>query len=359
MPEGPAPQDRPAPGAEEGPAVERSSITVPRLSDRRVLDLFAALARDIGDDHRPIRLTVRSIAATSFGVDLPWTTLTGVPALVYERDLDVIDEATMTLGGGGPAIAYHRGGRERPSRSPSQDEFRIVPPAAGGDEAQHPNGPAVPDVLGKITSGLLALGRPRTPYANGDASADGRPGLAEEPPAWAGEAWPARPPPERRDRPPDLPAPPPRGRARPDLLAELERCRAEARLGDPTRGLRRPIHAAFIALFAFFAAASLVHGLELAAGGPLGAATVLTGVTALLTTLGAAATGFLYVRWQIDLFDRVAEADMRLRQLELDIIRADWVVGTAAEWRAGRDERLPDDLMRSLFRVMFDEEGGP
>jgi len=212
---------------------------VPRLSDRRVLDLFAALARDIGDDHRPIRLTVRSIAATSFGVDLPWTTLTGVPALVYERDLDVIDEATMTLGGGGPAIAYHRGGRERPSRSPSQDEFRIVPPAAGGDEAQHPNGPAVPDVLGKITSGLLALGRPRTPYANGDASADGRPGLAEEPPARVGEAWPARPPPERRDRPPDLPAPPARGRARPDLLAELERCRAEARLGDPTRAIGR------------------------------------------------------------------------------------------------------------------------
>src|SRR5947209_3039893 len=269
MPEGPAPQDRPAPGVDEGPAVERSSITVPRLSDRRVLDLFAALARDIGDDHRPIRLTVRSIAATSFGVDLPWTTLTGVPALVYERDLDVIDEATMTLGGGGPVIAYHRGGRERPSRSPSQDEFRIVP-VADGDEAQHPNGPAAPDVLGKITSGLLALGRPRTPYANGDASADGRPGLAEEPPAWAGEAWPARPPPERRDRPPDLPAPPPRGRPRPDLLAELERCRAEARQGDPTRALRRPIHAAFIALFAFFAAASLVHGLELAAGGPLG-----------------------------------------------------------------------------------------
>src|SRR3954454_23317834 len=169
VPEGPAPQDRPALGADEGPAVERSSRAVPRLSDRRVLDLFAELARDIGDDHRPIRLTVRSIAATSFGGDLPWTTLTGVPALVYERDLDVMDEATMTLGGGGPAIAYHRGGRERPSRSPSQDEFRIVPPAAGGDEAQHPNGPAAPDVLGKITSGLLALGRPRTPYANGDA----------------------------------------------------------------------------------------------------------------------------------------------------------------------------------------------
>jgi hypothetical protein len=172
-----------------------------------------------------------------------------------------------------------------------------------------------------------------------------------------GEARAATPPPERHEAREDRPGPP-HGRARPDLLAELERCRTEAQLADATRGLRRPIHAAFVALFAFFATASLVGGLGLAAGGS-GAVTLLAGVATLLTTIGAAATGFLYVRWQIAWLDRVAEADMRLRQLELDIIRANWLMGTAAEWRAGRDKKLPDDLMRSLFRVMFADEAKP
>ena len=86
---------------------------------------------------------------------------------------------------------------------------------------------------------------------------------------------------------------------------------------------------------------------------------MLTGLATLLTTVGAALTGFFYVRWQIAWFDRVAQADMRLRQLELDIIRADWLMGTAAEWSAGRDERLPEDLLQSLFRVMFADETRP
>lgn len=67
-----------------------------------------------------------------------------------------------------------------------------------------------------------------------------------------------------------------------------------------------------------------------------------------------------YIRWLNEWFKRHADAEFRLRQLELDVDRASWVVETALEWKAEQNSPIPDHLLTSISRNLFrsDEEVG-
>jgi len=54
-------------------------------------------------------------------------------------------------------------------------------------------------------------------------------------------------------------------------------------------------------------------------------------------------------RW----FERHSELEFQLKQFELDIDRATWVVETALEWRQEQHSTIPNHLLESISRNLF------
>ncbi|MCM0752025.1 hypothetical protein DEA98_14245 [Brucella pseudogrignonensis] len=51
--------------------------------------------------------------------------------------------------------------------------------------------------------------------------------------------------------------------------------------------------------------------------------------------------------------ERYADTEFYLKQFELDIDRANWVVETALEWKEKQDRTIPDALLGSISRNLF------
>lgn len=71
-----------------------------------------------------------------------------------------------------------------------------------------------------------------------------------------------------------------------------------------------------------------------------------------------ASLGFLgiiswYLRWLNRWFERLADAEFQLKQFELDINRAQWVVETAFEWKITQNAPIPDPLLENISRNLF------
>ncbi|MDX0573814.1 hypothetical protein GOD68_26725 [Sinorhizobium medicae] len=71
-----------------------------------------------------------------------------------------------------------------------------------------------------------------------------------------------------------------------------------------------------------------------------------------------ASLGFLgiiswYLRWMNRWFERLAENEFQLKQFELDITRAQWVVETAFEWKISQQSPIPDPLLENISRNLF------
>ncbi|RWD71371.1 hypothetical protein [Mesorhizobium sp.] len=60
-----------------------------------------------------------------------------------------------------------------------------------------------------------------------------------------------------------------------------------------------------------------------------------------------------YLRWMNRWFERHADAEFYLKQFELDIDRANWVVETALEWKEKQEKAIPDGLLDSISRNLF------
>jgi hypothetical protein len=71
-----------------------------------------------------------------------------------------------------------------------------------------------------------------------------------------------------------------------------------------------------------------------------------------------ASLGFLgvvswYLRWMNRWFERLADTEFQLKQFELDITRAQWVVETAFEWKISQQSPIPDQLLENISRNLF------
>lgn len=60
-----------------------------------------------------------------------------------------------------------------------------------------------------------------------------------------------------------------------------------------------------------------------------------------------------YLRWMNRWFERYADAEFSLKQFELDIDRASWVVETALEWKQFQDVPMPQHLLENISRNLF------
>lgn len=70
-------------------------------------------------------------------------------------------------------------------------------------------------------------------------------------------------------------------------------------------------------------------------------------------TFLAAATAVWFLRWLTQWSARHADAEFQLRQLELDIGRASWVVETTLEWKVSQDRAIPEPLLNAISRNLF------
>lgn len=129
-------------------------------------------------------------------------------------------------------------------------------------------------------------------------------------------------------------------------------------LTPETKQLRRPIHVACWAGLAVLGVASVYFGHELMTLSTLANAPMTTIGFAIIRQLGLT-LGFLallayYIRWMNRWHDKHADAEFALKQFDLDVDRASWVVETALEWRAAGGGRIPTILLQGVTRHLFE-----
>ncbi|MGZ2428361.1 hypothetical protein [Rhizobium redzepovicii] len=128
-------------------------------------------------------------------------------------------------------------------------------------------------------------------------------------------------------------------------------------LTPQTKSSRTPIHWAVVAVAGILAV--LIAAFTYEAIDTLARANSTTSERVLVTAKSATASlGFLgiiswYLRWLNRWFERLADAEFQLKQFELDINRAQWVVETAFEWKITQNAPIPDSLLENISRNLF------
>ncbi|MEY9883934.1 hypothetical protein [Bradyrhizobium sp. USDA 329] len=149
---------------------------------------------------------------------------------------------------------------------------------------------------------------------------------------------------------------------RSDLQKTIKGRQEKFTLTPETRNLRLPVHIALIALLIALAAANAatiysLFSLDIEKA----AASVLVWAFGKQTvvTIAFVAALFFYVRWMNRWFEQHASAEFLLKQFELDIDRASWVVETAMEWRRDQQAEIPAPLLEGIARNLFAERSRP
>lgn len=122
-----------------------------------------------------------------------------------------------------------------------------------------------------------------------------------------------------------------------------------------TRAARMPIHIAtgitcLVILIFLYRYSSSLSELPAAASLALILAAAVKPIGLTIALLGLVAW---YLRWLNRWFERHADTEFYLKQFELDIDRANWVVETALEWKEKQDRTIPDGLLDSISRNIF------
>jgi hypothetical protein len=79
----------------------------------------------------------------------------------------------------------------------------------------------------------------------------------------------------------------------------------------------------------------------------------LPGAKQLVYSFGAVGSILFYIRWQNRWFEQHSLAEFHLKQLELDMERASWIVETSLEWNDAKGNTIPTELLESLSRNLF------
>jgi hypothetical protein len=67
----------------------------------------------------------------------------------------------------------------------------------------------------------------------------------------------------------------------------------------------------------------------------------------------AIATITFYIRWNNQWFQKHADEEFKLKRLDLDIDRANWLVELSMEWKKLNNSEIPPDLVEKLARSLF------
>lgn len=77
-----------------------------------------------------------------------------------------------------------------------------------------------------------------------------------------------------------------------------------------------------------------------------------------LALFGTVATLVYYTKWADRWARRHEDAELQLRQFQIDINRASWVVESCLEWRKSTNTDVPPDLLKTISQGLFASQGG-
>lgn len=141
-----------------------------------------------------------------------------------------------------------------------------------------------------------------------------------------------------------------------NLKARIAEHASKFELTKDTNDRRKPIHIAvsiaMAGLLLLLIYTTYNSGIVFA-GSPSVAVSVIAALKPLGLTVALLGLLSWYIRWMNRWFERHADAEFQLKQFELDIDRASWVVETALEWRFEQNNSIPDHLLESISRNLF------
>ncbi|MBN8094390.1 hypothetical protein [Vibrio vulnificus] len=142
---------------------------------------------------------------------------------------------------------------------------------------------------------------------------------------------------------------------RKDILREIKNRQQEFKLTQGTVALRKPISIAMIVLVSVFLFGAGTTGYELFSKSPSGNDLIFTLVKQVLYTFGAVGSLIFYIRWMNRWFEQHSLTEFHLKQFELDMERASWLVETSLEWKDAKGTAMPPELMQSLSTNLFSD----
>ena len=128
---------------------------------------------------------------------------------------------------------------------------------------------------------------------------------------------------------------------------------------DGTNRLRKPIGIAMVGLITFFvviATSSIKEFYDALQGDNLNII-IITGVKQIIYSAGAVAAVVFNIRWMNRWFELHSQSEFSLKQFELDMERASWLVETSLEWRDAKGTVIPPELLDSLSNNLFSDSG--
>jgi hypothetical protein len=144
---------------------------------------------------------------------------------------------------------------------------------------------------------------------------------------------------------------------RKDILDEIRARTQSFSLTDGTNKLRSPVHWACVALMSVLLLANIFYAKEFSDLIKLNSSSIsslsIVTIKQLLISAGFGATAIFYIRWLNAWSSKHAEAEFNIKQFQLDIERASWVVETALEWQDSKDNIIPHELLEPITRGLF------
>jgi hypothetical protein len=140
-----------------------------------------------------------------------------------------------------------------------------------------------------------------------------------------------------------------------DLKAKISQRAGSMKVTPETIRNRTPIHIATCLAVASMLGLILWLSAQ-AASMPSGLTSVqylIAGIKPALLTVAMLGLIAWYLRWMNRWFERYADAEFQLKQFELDIDRASWVVEAALEWKLSQDRPMPEHLLETISRNLF------
>jgi hypothetical protein len=144
------------------------------------------------------------------------------------------------------------------------------------------------------------------------------------------------------------------------LQAEIANRQTKFSLTPSTIKLRLPIHALCCALITIFSYGSFYYTQQYYVVTLQKELSVYQSSLILLKpfglTIAAVGMAIFYLRWMNHWFEQHSQAEFHLKQFQLDVDRASWVVETALEWKSSLGSVIPTILLESISKNLFRPE---
>mgnify|MGYP000512327541 CR=1 FL=1 len=149
---------------------------------------------------------------------------------------------------------------------------------------------------------------------------------------------------------------------RQNILEEIRARAQDMRLTRSTSRLRWPIHAVCVALMSLLGTGAVYYAIEtsqiVGVEGITMVALIALVVKQAVLSVGFGAISVFYLRWLNSWFFKHAENEFSLRQLQIDVERASWVVETAFEWKDAKGSSIPNELLQPISKGLFSQDNG-